>query len=226
MAEPKNRPITVNSAKSDKVNNKPWGIIIAIAAAAIVVVAAICAILFFANKSNNSGNSSDTSIENAEYTLTNGKGEKIPAKYASMKNAKYQVLVPANFDLYDSAKLEAEFNNSDSTEMAYTNSGNSVNILFSKLDSEAEMSNDDVDSYLEILKNSYSQLDKNIKTKSRTVGDHNIGELEFTTEGVYNHIVFFSYENKLALILFNCEDNLTDEWKQIGNEIINSLKFE
>lgn len=228
MAEPKNHPKTASSAKkTEKVNNKPWGIIIGIVIAVIVVIAAVCAIIFFVNKSDDSSTSGDdTSVADAEYTLTNGKGEKIAAKYASIPGLKYKVLVPAKFDLYDSAKLASEFSNSESTEMAYTNSSNSVNILFSKLDDDAEMSNDDVKSYLEILESSYGQLDSDIKTKYKTVGDHNIGELEFVTEGVYNHIVFFSYEDKLALILFNCDESLTDEWKAVGNEIIDSLKFE
>ena len=59
------------------------------------------------------------------------------------------------------------------------------------------------------------------------INGHKVGEIkmvtDYTDEDIFNHMIFFSYDGKLAVISFNCLDDMRGEWEKVGAEIMNSL---
>lgn len=42
---------------------------------------------------------------------------------------------------------------------------------------------------------------------------------------IYNHMICFSYQNKLIIMNFNCIERLQEEWFTVGDFLIDSLLF-
>ena len=59
------------------------------------------------------------------------------------------------------------------------------------------------------------------------VDNHNIGKIKYLSNAVdtkiYNNTIFFSYNNKLVLISFNCTKDLQEEWEVVSDFIVDSL---
>lgn len=74
------------------------------------------------------------------------------------------------------------------------------------------------------------KIPKDFKIDFWERNNHKIGELKFTTQAtdteIYNHVIIFSVADKLRLVNFNCTKELIGEWEEIGNFIINSIKFD
>ncbi len=82
------------------------------------------------------------------------------------------------------------------------------------------------------IANMKTLLEKNsdiVESKSYKVDGHTIGEMKLVTKAVdtniYNHMLFFSYHDKLVIITFNCTEELRNDWEQVGDFMIESLFF-
>ena len=79
------------------------------------------------------------------------------------------------------------------------------------------------------MTNLLKESSKIISTKDYKIDGYNIGQIKLITSAedtdIYNNMIFFSYENKLIIITFNCTIDLQEEWQEVGDFLIDSLFF-
>lgn len=92
-----------------------------------------------------------------------------------------------------------------------------------------KMSNAQIKSYkeaMEILLKNNSEI---ISSDLYEVSGHNIGKIKLISNAqdtsIYNNMIFFSYNDKLVIVTFNCTTELQKEWQSVGDFIIDSLFF-
>lgn len=207
-------------------NNFPWKVIIGLIVAIVIVVGAVLCVIQLTNKKDDKteDNQSDVAL-----TLENGKGNKLEAKYVSLDGFNYKFLAPANFTTMSAEKVAEDYGTSEAPDLVLTNQDNTVNLALSK--PENELSDDQISEYLDVIKQVFESAEaKDIKTNLYEVNGHQVGEIEmvtdYTDEDIYNHMVFFSYNGKLAVTSFNCLDSMRGEWEKVGDNIIKSLVIE
>ena len=90
-----------------------------------------------------------------------------------------------------------------------------------------EMSNDDIKSYHDEMLKLLGDNSRIIYSDYYEVDNHNVGNIKYMSNSVdskiYNNTIYFSYNNKLVLVSFNCTEQLQDEWQKVGDFIIESL---
>lgn len=140
----------------------------------------------------------------------------------------FLVKIPVDFELMSKEEIYKLYPAGDGPTVVYMSADGAVNIGFKLTD--IKMENDEVEKYTETFKEFYedSNYDADIAMGFTENNGHNIGNIEFISynNDIYNHIVIFSADEKLVVGTFNCRENDLDEWKNIGNYIINSIKFE
>lgn len=208
-----------NSAKPKTVKKEKNGaktiMIILIVVAALAVVAGVAACII-----NKCINSDIVMIEN-------GDGKEIEAKRVGLEGYNYTIAVPTDFKALTEEEIKKDYGTSEAPDAAYANSENTVNIVFSK--PENNLTNDQIEEYLKAMKLILSTSMDVIDTDFYQVNDHNVGVLRVTatTDGqkVYNQMAFFSYDDKLAIVSFNCKDEVRGEWEKAGENIIKTLEI-
>lgn len=140
----------------------------------------------------------------------------------------FSVKIPVDFELMSKEEISKLYPAGDGTTVVYMNDDGSVNIGFKLTD--IKIKNNEVEKYTEMFKGFYEDSNDgaDIVVGFTENNGHNIGNIEFisSSNNIYNHIVIFSVDDKLVVGTFNCRENDLDEWKNIGNFIINSIKFE
>lgn len=213
------------SATAKSTNNFPWKIVIGIIIAAVIIAGAIFFIIQLTNKKDDGEKTEDGKTEIAQI-LENGKGEKLDAKYVSLDGYNYKLLAPADFTEMSAAQIAEDYGTSEAPDLVLTNKDNTVNLALSK--PENTLSDSQISDYLDAIEQVFDAADaKDIKTKLTEINGHKVGEIEmvtdYTDEDIYNHMIFFSYNGKLAVISFNCLDDIRDEWGKVGEEMMKSL---
>lgn len=202
------------SAKKDK-NGAKTIMIIIIIVAALAVVAGVAACVI--NKCFN----------NDIVMIENGNGKQIEAKRVGLEGYNYTIAVPTDFHALTAEEIKKDYGTSEAPDAAYANSDNTVNIVFSK--PENNLTNDQIEEYLKAMKLILSTSMDVIDTNSYEVDGHNVGVIRVsaTTDGqkVYNQMAFFSYNDKLAIVSFNCKDEVRGEWEKAGENIIKTLEI-
>lgn len=159
--------------------------------------------------------------------IENGKGEQVESKYVSLENYKYRVLVPTSFKVLTAEEIAKDYGTTEAPELVYANEENTVNVAFSKPNNS--LKNDEVKEYLDAMKTILNTSMDVISAETVEKDGHTVGVLkvvsELDDEKIYNEMAFFSYEDKLAIVTFNCRDKVRSEWEKVGNAIIDSLKF-
>ena len=199
------KPSTAKPATATGKTGASKGILIAIIVIAIIAVVAgvvVCVI--------NGCMKNDETV-----MIENGKGDKVESKYVSLEGYKYRVLVPTSFKTLSAEEIAKDYGTSEAPELVYANEENTVNVAFSKPNNS--LKNDEIEEYLNAMKTI-------LGTSMDVIGILKIvSELE--DEKIYNQMAFFSYDDKLAIVTFNCRDNVRNEWEKVGDSIIDSIKF-
>lgn len=211
------KPNTVKASTATPKHGASKGILIAIIAIAIIAVVAgvvTCVVTSCMDK-------------NETVMIENGKGEQVESKYASLEGYKYRVLVPTSFKTLTAEEIAKDYGTSEAPELVYANEENTVNVAFSKPNNS--LKNDEVKEYLDAMKTILATSMDVISAETVEKDGHTIGILkvvsELEDEKIYNEMAFFSYDDKLAIVTFNCRDAVRSEWEKVGNSIIDSLKF-
>ncbi len=212
-------------ATAKSTNNFPWKVIIGIIVAAVIIAGAIFCIIQLTGNKDDEGKKEDDKTETAQ-VLENGKGNKIDAKYVSLDGFNYKLLAPAEFTTMSAEQIAEDYGTSDAPDLVLTNKDNTVNLALSK--PENALSNEQIETYLDAMEQVFDAAEaKDIKTRSYEVNGHKVGEIkmvtDYTDEDIFNHMIFFSYDGKLAVISFNCLDDMRGEWGKVGEEIMKSL---
>ncbi len=165
--------------------------------------------------------------DNATVMIENGKGEEVESKYVSLEDYKYRVLVPTSFKTLSKEEIAKDYGTTDAPELVFANADNTVNVAFSKPNNA--LKNDEVEEYLKAMKTILSTSMDVISADMTEKDGHKIGILKLVSkledEKIYNQMAFFSYDDKLAIVTFNCRDNIRGEWEKVGSAIIDSIKF-
>ncbi len=211
------KPSTAKPATATGKTGASKGILIAIIVIAIIAVVAgvvVCVI--------NGCMKNDETV-----MIENGKGDKVESKYVSLEGYKYRVLVPTSFKTLSAEEIAKDYGTSEAPELVYANEENTVNVAFSKPNNS--LKNDEIEEYLNAMKTILGTSMDVISANMVEKDGHNIGILkivsELEDEKIYNQMAFFSYDDKLAIVTFNCRDNVRNEWEKVGDSIIDSIKF-
>lgn len=158
--------------------------------------------------------------------LTTTAGEKIVTHYEVFEG--FKLKIPNKFKIMNDEIVNIKYPNGNPPSLVYTNERGTINIAL--VMNDTIMRNTQIEEYIKTMESTYKDYSKNVKIKFWERNNHKIGEIEFITEAedtqIHNHIMAFSIDNKLRLVNFNCTKELADDWKKIGDFIINSIIFE
>lgn len=153
-------------------------------------------------------------------------GEQIETEYIHIEENEFYVKIPKTFKQLDYETINKKYNG-DVPNIVFSNDETTVNIAISI--TQNEMKNEQIETYKEymekILKNNSEIISSNYYKEEK----HNIGQIKLMSQAVdtkiYNNMIFFSYNDKLVIIAFNCTEELKEEWQNVGDFITDSLFF-
>lgn len=177
---------------------------------------------YFAGENSNKVVDKEKTLK-LEFT-TNG-GNTI--KMSKEEFAGFSIYIPAEFGIMNDEYLKVKYPSENRPTIAYTNDDASINIVLN-LD-DHELANADVEKYVKVLEDTLNNFVEELELKFSVLNGHKIGELEFISSAVdtkiYNHMIVFSLNGKLRLISFNCIEEYKDEWQDVSDYIVKSLKI-
>ena len=165
--------------------------------------------------------------EKYETLITSTKsGEQVETEYTHIEDNKFFVKIPKSFETLDSETINIKYNG-DVPSVVFSNEDITINIAINM--TENDMSNDEIEEYKNQMEEMSKDSSEILSSNYYEVDNHNVGQIKMMTEAVdtniYNNIIFFSYNDKLVLINFNCTEELREEWEGVGDFITDSLFF-
>lgn len=150
--------------------------------------------------------------------------QEIMTLYTRIDNEKFFIKIPTNFKQLDADTISQKYYG-DVPQTVFSNEDDTINILINM--TTDEMSNDDIKSYHDEMLKLLGDNSRIIYSDYYEVDNHNIGKIKYLSNAVdtkiYNNTIFFSYNNKLVLISFNCTKDLQEEWEVVSDFIVDSL---
>jgi hypothetical protein len=147
----------------------------------------------------------------------------IKMDFKHFNNDEFAIKIPETFELMDETILKIKYPAERRPQIVYTNEDNSINVAVSILEDEVES----IKEYLELTKKYLNMLEIKAESEYYEKNNHGIGELKLISKAlnaeIYNNMMFFEVNGKLRIISFNCTIEQQDEWKKIGDYIIDSL---
>lgn len=130
--------------------------------------------------------------------------------------------VPDTFIMLDEAALKEKYNYNNRPELVFMSDADSEHIFIST--TNEDKTDDGLESYLNNRISgltSMNILDNGIYQKH----DKTFAKLVVTDDNTYYNFRFFTLDNKLVTVEFNCSVNVYKEWEDIINEIMDSICF-
>ncbi len=215
--KPKQHKTTKASATSAKSNNK--NVIAYIVGAVAAVALIVIGIIALATSINNGGRNS--------LTVKDGDGNKITTEYLGFDDFNFRLKIPTSFHAMSTDDIIAKYGKDNAPKTVYSNSDNTVNIAISPTDST--VTNDQVKTYLNTAKSVFNVGGEILADDYFTQGNHNIATLQLVTMGqggtYYNNMIFFSQNDKLTMVTFNCKYDEREKWQPVGTFILKSIDF-
>lgn len=151
----------------------------------------------------------------------------IETEYFHIDDEKFYFKVPKSFKQLDYETIHKKYNG-NVPNIVFSNDQTTINIAISI--TENQMKDSQIHGYKEYMENLLKTNSTIIDSNYHKVDNHNVGQIKLiskaTDTNIYNNMIFFSYNDKLAIVTFNCTENLQEEWEEVGNFIIDSLFFE
>lgn len=164
-------------------------------------------------------------IENKS-EITSNRGNTIETQYENFGG--FALKIPKDFKIMSEEAIKIKYPAGNLPSLIYTNERGTINVVL--VMNEVSVKNTQIEEYTKLMESIYKEYSKDIKIDFWERNNHKIGELKFTTQAtdteIYNHVIIFSVADKLRLVNFNCTKELIGEWEEIGNFIINSIKFD
>lgn len=130
--------------------------------------------------------------------------------------------VPDDFVMLDEETLKSKYNYNERPELVFMSGDDKEHIFIST--TNESMTDDGLEEYLNNriagLTN-MTILDSGIYTHY----DKTFARLSATDANTYYNIRFFTIEDKLVTVEFNCSVDVYEEWEDVVNEIMDSLCF-
>lgn len=153
-------------------------------------------------------------------------GNPIETEYTHIGDEKFYVKIPTIFKQLDDEIVRKKYNG-DVPDIVFSNNETTINVAISLTENRIRDNQiKEYKEYMEVLLKGSSQI---IDSNYYKVDNHNVGQIKLISEAtdtsIYNNMIFFSYNDKLVIIAFNCTENLKEEWNEVGDFIIDSLFF-
>lgn len=204
-------------------DNKKRGMIIFFIVCAIIV--AVCIIIQIILK-NESKKLEEESKKYETLVVETKSGNQIETEYIHVDDEKFYVKVPKNFKQLDYETIIKKYSG-DVPDIVFSNEETTINVAISLTDNQ--MKDAQIKQYKEYLENLLKDSGEVISSNYYKVGNHNVGQIKLMSEApdtkIYNNTIFFSYNDKLVIIAFNCTEDLKEEWINVGDFITDSLFF-
>lgn len=159
--------------------------------------------------------------------IDNGKGEEIKAQRVGLENYDYTIAIPTDFEKLSDEKIKETYGTTEAPELAYANPDDTVQIVFSAPNNT--LKDEQIAEYLNAMKLILSTSMEVLDSNAYEVDGHNVATLKVLSENdgekIYNQMLFFSYDDKLAIISFNCKDSVRGDWETAGDNILKTLKI-
>lgn len=190
-----------------------------------VVIIMVCVIIQIVVKNEDKKLEKESQKYKTLVVETTG-GQKIETEYIHINDKKFYIKVPKSFKQLDYQTIIKKYNG-DVPNVVFSNDETTINIAIST--TENEMKDSQIKEYKEYMENLLKDNSEIVETNYYNVDNHNIGQIKLisnaTDTKIYNNMIFFSYDDKLVIINFNCTEALKDEWNNVGDFIIDSLFF-
>ena len=190
-----------------------------------VVIVAVCLVIQFVIK--NEDKKLQKEKEKLEIlTIKTESGVEIETEYYSFDNSKFYLKIPKSFKQLDYETITKKYNG-NVPNIVFSNEETTINVAVSLTDDK--MSNTQIKSYKEAMENLLKDNSEIISSDLYELSGHNIGKIKLISEAqdtsIYKNMIFFSYNDKLVIVTFNCTTELQKEWQSVGDFIIDSLFF-
>lgn len=190
-----------------------------------VVIVAVCVII----QTDIKNKDTELESESQKYetlTVETKSGDKIETEYTHIDGENFYIKVPQNFEALDYETIIKKYSG-DVPDVVFSNDATTINVVISL--TENQMKDDQIEEYSSYMEKFLKDNSEIVGTDCYKVDDHTVGRIKLISEAVdtriYNNMIFFSNNDKLTIVTFNCTEELMDEWIGVGDFIIDSLFF-
>ncbi len=130
--------------------------------------------------------------------------------------------VPDTFTMLDEAMLKSKYNYNNRPELVFMSETDTEHVFVST--TNEDMTDDGLEAYLNNRVaglTGMTVIDSGVYQKY----DKTFARLVATDANTYYNIRFFTLDNKLVTVEFNCSVNTYEDWEKVANEIMDSLCF-
>ena len=130
--------------------------------------------------------------------------------------------VPDTFTMLDEATLKSKYNYNNRPELVFMSETDTEHVFVST--TNEDMTDDGLEAYLNNRVaglTGMTVIDSGVYQKY----DKTFARLVATDANTYYNIRFFTLDNKLVTVEFNCSVNTYEDWEKVANEIMDSLCF-
>ncbi|MFD1954246.1 hypothetical protein ACFSL6_08670 [Paenibacillus thailandensis] len=153
--------------------------------------------------------------------------EKAALKKTNIMSDKAVILVPESFALMSEEMKAVKYPSGNPPQEVYTNEDGTINVAAS--DTGTEMTQEDLEAFTAQMKTTIEPTaaewyeDGVIELEGRKAG-----HISFLSEGadgsqIYNHMVYTTIDDQLAIVSFNCLKEQMDEWQTVGDTIVETV---
>ena len=154
----------------------------------------------------------------------------IDLEVKSLLDGQLELKVPKAFEIMSEEIMKVKYPSNQRPTLVFTNESGGINVALNLTTNPAsqELMEPYVENFVKTFKTTYPTAewkDSGIKE----INGKKVGYLKLITPAVdtkiYNLIFFTDLNDKLLLCTFNCTEESIEEWKDTGDEIMNSLKL-
>ena len=191
-----------------------------------VVIVAICIVIqVIMNKETQELEKESEKLDTLVTTTTSG--VEVETEYIRVEENKFFVKVPTSFRGLTSEEISQKYSG-DVPGVVFSNDEGTINVAINMTDNG--MKNDEIKDYKNYMENLLKENNGEvISSNYYEVDNHNVGQIKLISNSqdtnIYNNTIFFSYNDKLVIITFNCTKDLQEEWQGVGDFIVDSLFF-
>lgn len=153
-------------------------------------------------------------------------GERIETEYTRIDDDKFFFKVPVNFVRWDDEAIMKKYSG-NVPDIVFSNEETTVNLILSF--TEDIIANDQIEVYKNSAEITFTEIGEIIESDCYEVDGHNVGRIKVITPAadtdIYNDMIFFSYDDELIVLSFNCISELSENWRAVGDFLIDSLFF-
>lgn len=186
----------------------------------LVIIILFCVCLFGCNNKK-----IDREKDLDIFEITTQEGTNITFEYVDFDG--YSIKIPTNLSLMSEEVKSIKYPNGNAPKVVYTNDDASINIALEN--EEAALKNNQIIEYtkqMEKLLGAFGTV-KSVEYFKRD--NHQIGEIKVITQAIdteiFNHTIFFSIDGQLKAINFNYIIDYYEEFEEVSDLVINSIKF-